>query len=197
MEFMTKSEFDELKKRYGYFGDRWRYFKEVINLIKEEKFDSVLELGPAKKSIVKFADVMDFSGDKIPNLKYKWDATKTPWPIEDKKYDLFIALQVWEHLYEKKKGPCWEGPKQREAFREVMRISKNAILSFPFEWHCPRSCPSHHNITKKKIAEWTLNVKPVKKIRVYNHKSIKKRFINFLLFRKIPSRIIYFFKFDD
>lgn len=70
----------------------------------------------------------------LPNIRYLHDATITPCPIEDKAYDLLIALQVWEHL---------EG-KQQDVFKEVMRVSKMAILSFPYKWKT--SCPIHSGI---------------------------------------------------
>ena len=163
IKFITKKEFDKLKAEDIYWKDRWGYLEEVINILSKESFNSVLELGPYKETLVKGSDVMDIN-PFYQNIKYKWNATKTPWPIEDKKYDLFIALQVWEHLKDK----------QKEAFGEVIRISKMAVLSFPLNWNCPGNC--HHGITEEVIADWTLNIEPVKKIQVKN-------------------RIIYFFKF--
>ncbi len=91
--------------------------------------EKVLELGPAFQTIVKNCDIMvkpeiDVWGrpEKYINKEFKHDAIVVPWPIDDKAYDLFIALQVWEHLERK----------QKEAFEEVMRTSKAAILSFPY-----------------------------------------------------------------
>lgn len=165
---MTYSEFEELRKQDPYYRKgRWRYLKEVIGIITKESFNSVLELGAYKQPIVHGSDIMDVH-PHLPNLTYLHDATKIPWPVEDSKYDLFIALQVWEHLKDK----------QKEAFKEVIRISKMAILSFPLNWNCPGNY--HHNITEEKISEWTLHINPVKKIKV----DIRTR-----------ERIIYFFKF--
>ena len=73
---------------------------------------------------------------------------KKPWPINDKQYDLFIALQVWEHL----------GNKQSRAFREAIRISKAVILSFPYKWNCPKNnanYPEHHEVDEELIGDWT------------------------------------------
>lgn len=178
MRFLTKKRFDKLAKNDKYYNGRWEYFNKVIKLIKKEKFKSTLELGPWSNPIVEDADIMDLDDKRISNLKYKWDARKFPWPIKDKKYDLFLALQVWEHLYEKVNWPSYcSGPLQKEAFKEVMRISKNAILSFPYKWDCP-DCPSHNQIDEQIISNWTLGIKPVKVIIV-------------------ESRIIYFFKFEE
>lgn len=113
-----------------------------------------------------------------PSKEYLHDATVIPWPIADKEYDLFIALQVWEHL---------EG-KQYEAFREVMRISKMAILTFPYLWGCPKddpNYPSHYMINENIIAEWILNIDPVKTIKIPR---TGKRVTQ-------GPRIIYFWKF--
>ena len=66
---------------------------------------------------------------------------------------MFIALQVWEHL----------GNKQSRAFREVMRISRSAVLSFPYDWDCPKgnaNYPEHHRIDEELIGDWTLGVRP-------------------------------------
>ena len=162
---ITKQELEEASKLDSYYDGRWPYFEKVIEIVEREKPRYVLELGPYKMPIVKDSDIMDMK-QNVENLTYLHDATQTPWPIEDKKYDMFIALQVWEHL---------EG-KEREAFEQVMRVSKSAILSFPYMWNCPQE-PSHHMIDARKIAEWTLNVSPKEVIEV-------------------GIRIIYFFKFD-
>jgi len=169
MRLMTYSEFEELRKQDPYYKkSRWGYLKEVIGIITKESFNSVLELGAYKQPIVHGSDIMDVNPNR-PNLTYLHDATRIPWPVENSKYDLFIALQVWEHLKDK----------QKEAFKEVIRTSKMAILSFPLNWNCPENI-RHHNITEEKISEWTLHINPVKKIKVGKRSS---------------ERIIYFFKF--
>jgi hypothetical protein len=112
-----------------YYEGRWAYFSEVINIIQEND-----AWGRPQKYVTK---------------EYEHNATVVPWPIKDKEYDLFIALQVWEHL---------EG-KQKDAFKEVMRTSKMAILSFPYMWDCPKdnaNYPEHHMINEEIISEWTL-----------------------------------------
>lgn len=54
---------------------------------------------------------MDVSTGCNPTIVH--DATKIPWPVSDKAFDMFMSLQVWEHL----------GSSQADAFREVKRIS--------------------------------------------------------------------------
>jgi len=188
MDLMNYEDFQELlnSERGSYYEGRWAYFNEVINIIKEEEnIQKVLELGPSFQTIVKNCDIMvkpenDVWGrpQKDISMEYEHDATKTPWPIKDKEYDLFIALQVWEHL----------GDKQEEAFKEVMRTSKMAILSFPYLWDCPKdnaNYPEHHMIDEKIIAQWTLNVEPVKVIKIPRTGDRVSK----------GPRIIYFWKF--
>ena len=188
MELMNYSDFQELLKgsHGSYYEGRWAYFSEVIGIVKENNhIQRVLELGPSIQTIVKNCNIMvkpekDVWGrpEKYVAKQYEHDATVTPWPIEDKEYDLFIALQVWEHL----------GGKQRDAFKEVMRTSKMAILSFPYMWDCPKdnaNYPEHHMIDEKIIADWTLNVEPVKVIKIPRTGDRVSK----------GPRIIYFWKF--
>lgn len=168
-----------------YYSGRWEYYKEVLNVIKNESVTNVLELGPGFFPIVKNADVMispeqDQFGKpfKTSGKTIIHDATIKPWPIKEKEYDLFIALQVWEHL----------DNKQSRAFREVMRISNKAILSFPYRWEGGEEKPSHRAhrfIDQELIGDWTLNVKPEKIIEIPRTGDE---------FSKGP-RIIYFWKF--
>jgi hypothetical protein len=157
--------FDDFKKLLDsshreYYTGRWEYYKGVINIIAKFEIESVLELGPGFLPIGKTSDIMlspeedqfgrpnNYAGKTIVH-----DATFKPWPILDKQYDLFIALQVWEHL----------DNKQARAFREVVRISKKAILSFPYGWtggEEKQSHRAHRDIGKELISDWTLNITP-------------------------------------
>ena len=166
MQTMTYTDFQQLLKgdMAEYYIGRWEYYQAVIELIQQYQPKSVLELGPGQNPIVMDGDIMVTPDDDSWGKPEKWkghiyahDATEKPWPVQDKQYDLFIALQVWEHL----------SNKQSRAFREVMRIAKAAILSFPFNWHCPKgnaNYPEHHQIDEELIADWTLGFEPVKKI---------------------------------
>ena len=151
MKLLTENDLNEISLINPYWIDRWSYISKVVNMLKEESFKTVLELGPNKLPVVIEADIMAIKYE-VENQKYVHDATVVPWPIRDKSYDIFISLQVWEHL----------GKRQQEAFREVKRISKKAILSFPLRWDCPED-PVHHMITEKRILSWTCFTEPVKK----------------------------------
>ena len=166
MECITFHDFTELSKpNEEYYVGRWAYFSEVIKMVEEINPKSVLELGPALFTVVKNADVMrkpeiDRWGvpSNVRSSEYLHDATITPWPIE-KKYDLFIALQVFEHLTDH----------QKQAFQEVKRIAKYAILSLPYKWDCAidnANYPEHHMIDENTILEWTSGESPQKWIYI-------------------------------
>jgi hypothetical protein len=188
MELMTYQDFENLlnSSEGPYYQGRWAYFSQVIDILKSQNdISKTLELGPSFLPIVKDCDIMikpEVDSWGRPSIKaskeYLHDGTVTPWPIQDKEYDVFIALQVWEHLV----------GRQKEAFNEVMRISKMAILSFPYMWDCPRNnanYPEHHMIDEKIIADWTLGVEPIKVIKIpRTGEKISK-----------GPRIIYFWKF--
>ncbi len=188
METMTHTDFEALLKgSFGqYYEGRWAYFSEVIGIIRQQDdIKSVLELGPSFQTVVKGCDIMvrpehDVWGRPEKYARqYEHDATVTPWPVADKQYDLFIALQVWEHL----------GPRQKEAFKEVVRISKMAVLSFPYMWICPEddpNYPEHHMIDESIIAEWTLHIPPVKTVKIPRTGDRVSK----------GPRIIYFWSFD-
>ncbi|MFW6243297.1 MAG: methyltransferase domain-containing protein, partial [bacterium] len=131
---------------------------------------NLLEIGPHDIPLTDNSDTLDINNKNNPT--YHHDAKITPYPIEDKKYDLVVATQVWEHL-----GNC-----QLNAFKEVQRISKNAIFSFPYKW--THSNKHHNNITKEVIGEWTDNYPPEKIIIMPNDSEKIK-----------IKRIIYQFKF--
>lgn len=188
MELMTYQDFEGLLNSSAgeYYLGRWAYFSEVIEIIKDQKdVNKVLELGPSFLPVVKDCDIMikpETDGWGRPSAaapkEYIHDATITPWPVRDKEYDMFIALQVWEHL----------AGKQEEAFTEVIRTARMAILSFPYKWDCPKdnaNYPEHHMIDEDIISGWTLGIKPDKVINIpRTGEKVSK-----------GPRIIYFWKF--
>ena len=159
MNFLTRKKCLEIGKKH-----RWEYLKIVVKYLKIINFNSCLELGCGIIPIVLDGDTMD--KNDLPNLTYHWNSFKTPWPIKDKQYDMFVALQVWEHL----KG------KQNLIFQEVNRIANWAILSFPYKWSTKGF---HGGITKSVIANWTYPYKSFIKPRI-----IRKRIIYVFKFSK-------------
>lgn len=149
-----------------YYRGRWEYFKEVIGLAQDVSAARVLEIGPGILPIVKDADILlNPEDDQFGKPKQSigkvivHDLTVKPWPIFDKYYDLVIALQVWEHL----------DNKQSRAFRELMRTSRKAILSFPYQWEGgieKHSHRLHRDIDRELIIDWALNIQPMKQLIV-------------------------------
>lgn len=141
---------------------RWLYFEKAIEYAKEvgvSDAKKVLEIGTMGAPIVTFCDTMDFADEStgvwdFKNKKptYCHDARNTPWPIEDKKYDLFIALRVFQHLI----------PSQQDCFNEVRRISKNAIIVVPEKYK------NGGGITLDHFLSWNNNSPPKRYERVYN-----------------------------
>jgi hypothetical protein len=152
---MSKRQFQELCELHPYYKGRWGYYSEAIDMLlrREVAPADVLEIGPAMIPLVAGSQVMRLEKPSphvmAESPTYMWDARKTPWPIGDKRYGAVVALQVWEHL---------DG-RQREAFQEVKRVSRFAVLSFPYKWQCPHD-PVHHNIAEDMIAKWTHNHTP-------------------------------------
>ena len=190
IEPMTYSDFEQLladPRRGKYYVGRWEYFKHVIDFVHEIKPESVLELGPGHHTVVKGCDVMICPEDDQWGLPvnaigkvYVHNATEKPWPVGDKEYDLFIALQVWEHL----------DNKQNRAFREVLRVAKAAVLSFPYMWDCPKddpNYPEHHLIDRDLINDWTLNVPPVRVVEIARTGEHVTK----------GPRLVYFWQFED
>jgi hypothetical protein len=125
---------------------RWAYYAPVVQYINEAGFASALELGPGRCPVAGNAVLMDiapcFDGLPLPILH---DARETPWPVEDNAVELFVALQVLEHL---------EGS-QRDAWLEVERIATRcAIISVPYRWKRGEH-PGHDGITHETVRGWT------------------------------------------
>lgn len=168
IDLMSYSDFESLLQgeRGDYYSGRWEYFREVIEIIKQLQVAKVLELGPGLLPVVKNADLMINPQEDPFGRPKEWvgktivfDATRSPWPIRDKEYDLVIALQVWEHLDDK----------QSRAFREVMRVSKRAVLSVPYKWEGGQENArhrAHRDIDKELVEDWTLHIKPKKIIEI-------------------------------
>lgn len=138
-----------MKRRPGsefcgeYWQNRWRqYLKFVGDLADKQAAASVLEIGANGLGIYTDSDTMEVR-ERVA-ATYHHDATVTPWPIPDKAYDLGIATQVWEHL----KGG------QAQAFAELRRTCRRAILSYPLGWKTQDPGNCHNGITKATIDAW-------------------------------------------
>ncbi len=157
--FSTVKEFNESLKE-GHWStttnNRWDYFGRVVNLIKELKLtnpSNILEMGTMGITCVKdthtidYAEKWDFPG-KMPT--YLHDARKLPWPIENKGYDLFIALRVYQHL----------APMQKECVREAMRISKKVIMVVPSDYQNLNYFPDSKGVTYNDFIRYLGGIHP-------------------------------------
>jgi hypothetical protein len=147
------------------FDGRWVYMEPVIKELEMMSPESAIELGSYKISLMSFSDNMGldekyFDPSNLNNNNYVFDARTTPWPIDDKQYDVFVALQVLEHL----------SPNQSDVFNEIKRISKKCILTLPYLWNAPGD-RNHHNITDEIINGWINQEKPYKKVILGNNKN--------------------------
>lgn len=151
-QFLTKSIVEKLCESDDYYSlDRWNHYGEILKYVKEmDNLNNVLEIGPYKTPLVSGCDIMDirFYLNDYPfeiNECIKHDCSKTPFPIEDKKYDLIIASQVLEHL-------GYYG-QQKDVFNEIERISHKAVITLPFDWNVP-NFRSHHRIDRRVFDNW-------------------------------------------
>jgi SAM-dependent methyltransferase len=148
---------------FPYYRNRWGYMSAALveagRLIENHNLTSALELGAPVRPIIIGAHVMDNTtrpefDTSIPSTTH--DATVVPWPFPDKSFDLFIALQVFEHLRDR----------QPEAFREVRRVARHAILSLPIDWVMDDPRNLHHMIPEERVLSWFAPVLPTRTVEV-------------------------------
>ena len=127
---------------------RWDYHNRVVEIIKATGIDDsnkVLEMGTMGVSCVKGSDTIDYAERwdfEGKNPTYIHDARLTPWPIENKKYDIFVALRVFQHLV----------PSQPQAVKESFRIAKKIVLVIPEKYENP-IIPDSKGLTYKNFVD--------------------------------------------
>lgn len=177
---LTKREFTFIEANDSYYRGRWNYLSvaaaQATELIERHDLHTALELGPWARPLIVGADAMDRI--ERPDLQKEGmllvhDATIAPWPVQDKAYDLFVGLQVFEHL----KG------KQTIAFGEVRRVARHAIISLPIDWVLEDTRNSHHGLTEERARSWFLPVEPTRV--VLGNSGPKKRLI--FVFEDLPG----------
>lgn len=141
------------KEGYKY---RWEYMSYAIFQANQLKAEKIIEAGTSGVPLFLDSYLFELPEHDLNVVPYKFGYEKIEIPY--KFFDCFIALQVWEHL-----------DNQSEAFREVMRISKSAILSFPYKWN--HGDKRHRGINAEKIKQWTCGVEPVS-IKIINQRAI-------------------------
>jgi hypothetical protein len=125
---------------------RWSYFAPVADYIEAGRFMSALELGPGRCPVAGNAVLMAERKCGDIQLDIVHDAREVPWPIFGGAVELFVALQVFEHL----------GGRQREAWLEVERITtREAIISIPYKWPRDYGSPGHAGLNEDTVLGWT------------------------------------------
>lgn len=156
---MTAADFRQVRGHSRYYRKRARYLsvaaRECDDLITRRGLRTALELGPHLRPVVTGADVIELRPP--PDLEgagrlIVHDARQTPWPIEDRAYDLFVGLQVFEHL----------GTAQPEAFLEVRRVARHAVISLPIDWVMKDPTNSHHQLSRERALSWFAPVEPTR-----------------------------------
>jgi len=140
IDYLSKEEYIKYVKDLedghwtkGTIERRWEYHYRTIELIKSlgvNNSKKVLEMGTMGVSCVKDSDTIDYNERwdfEGKNPTYAHDARSIPWPIENEKYDVFVALRVFQHLV----------PAQPQAIKEAFRISKKVILVIPEQYENP------------------------------------------------------------
>lgn len=150
---ITYSEFRRAREQHRYLKSRWDYYREAIAMTQRLAPRRVLEIGCRFTPLFPGSDRLDYMAEFQPTILH--DATVVPWPVADRTYDLVIALQVWEHL----------GNRQREAFSELPRIARYAILSLPYKWR-RRSNPSHSGIDDAVVSRWSGGLRPLETVQL-------------------------------
>lgn len=141
------------KGLYRDFPCHWK----TVEVIMQRKPGSVLELGGARGYVTKKLEslgvravCMDVSKHcwhtRATDSFVLWDATKTPWPFKDKKFDLCFSKDFMEHLPE---------DKLPDVIREMARVSKRGLHGITFEDHpYARDDPTHLTLRSR---EWWVN----------------------------------------
>jgi hypothetical protein len=176
MKYITENEFKKKCEKYPKYWkpSRWSYMKHCIEIMKRYNPSKVLEMGTNGISLCLDSQTIGMK-DNFDYFNYDFfhDATIAPWPFKDKEYDFFVALQVFEHFDENRK-------KQIIAFNEAKRISKNILLSLPYNWD--RTDKYHTLINDEIVYTWSSGIKANEVIHIKNKKN------------KCRDRKIYFWK---
>ncbi len=169
--YLTKEKYlsiiESLKSNYWNEGKdyRWEYMSIVINELKKLNINIICEAGSSRIPLNSNSILIGLKEDELVNEKgIIHNLDNFPYPFKNKEIDCFVALQVWEHL-----------ENQLKSFKEIQRISKYAILSFPYKWTYGDS--KHRGIDENIIAKWSDNLTPYK------------------IIHQVKNRIIYIWKF--
>ncbi len=136
MEYLTFEKFKEIAEanpgpHWNGYRSRWKYYRRAVQVARSlniDSPDSVLEMGTMGANVVLNSITIDYDKNwhfdgKNPDFIH--DARDLPWPIPNKKFKLFIALRVFQHLT----------PVQKQCFDEARRIAENIIIVTPTKYN--------------------------------------------------------------
>lgn len=146
----TEEDYLDAVAKDPYFKNRWSYFEPIYGLLAEMDPYSMLEAGANNYPL--YTDSTSVGLAPSEHTDVVADITKTL-PFRDKEFDVYMALQVWEHL---------EGG-QREAFSEARRVSLRVVLSFPYRWENSEDT-THYNLDDTVFESWV--GKPSRRIMI-------------------------------
>jgi hypothetical protein len=130
---------------------RWEYMSYVIRLMQSVGAKNTLEMGTFYIPLNSDSYLLELEEKYLVTGRGKiQDLNKIPYQLPNNHFDCAVALQVWEHL-----------ENQAKAFKELCRISKNVILSFPYRWK--HGDVMHRGIDEQKISKWTYGRRPSSK----------------------------------
>jgi hypothetical protein len=161
-------------------ASRWDYHRGAIEFVRQANPaapSDVLEMGTMGVSIVKGSDTIDYAekwNHAGPPPTFMHDARHIPWPIADKRYQVFVALRVFHHLW----------PKQRECFEEARRIARHIVMVVPERYEVPTLRDTSVGISAAQLTEWNDGVPPtacvpladwIGKIYYWNEEALRPR----------------------
>ena len=161
LSYLSRADFEtsvsKVKKAHGKGGaSRWVYHEAAVSFLRQvapTHPENVLEMGTMGFCVVQGSHTIDYAEKwKVKGFAptYLHDARQLPWPIPDKRYEVFIALRVFHHLY----------PLQRECFLQARRIARNIIIVAPESYEVERLQDSSRGIPREAFTEWNDGIAP-------------------------------------
>ncbi|HEX5687241.1 MAG TPA: hypothetical protein VFY73_24765 [Ideonella sp.] len=141
---------------------RWEYHKSAIDFVqlcRPRSASDVLEMGPGGVSIVHGSETIDFAAKKAQlNYVPTWfhDGRETPWPVADKRYQVFVALRVFHQL-----SPC-----QRACFLEAKRVARNIVMVVAEPEDLADGDTTVSGLSEAQFTEWNNGVRPTVTVKL-------------------------------
>lgn len=141
---------------------RWDYYKSAIDFVRlchPISASEVLEIGARSVPIVKGSDTLEptgqWAGDGVGKV-HQHDPKQLPWPLADHRYEVVVALRVFQHLW----------PHQRECFLEARRVGRNLVMVVPEQYDGAAAGVESTGITEEQLTEWNDGVAPTVSVRL-------------------------------